>query len=372
MSNYVTAIGLDVHARSIKACALNPMTGEVTRARFGYDPASVAEWVLGFESPKAVYESGPTGFHLCRALRALGPDCAVGAVSKMHRPAADRGRKNDRRDAEWLARLLACRNVVEVWVPDDLTEAARDLSRALEDARDDLQRARQRMSKFLLRHGLVFDETTPGGRRRGNWTEAYWRWARSIEFGEADDAAAYGHYMDAVERCAEAKRELERKVEEAAARPGWAPVVDALCLVKGVDVATAFLLAAEAGDFSRFPTAPSFASWCGLPPGALERRDGVARRDHPRGELPRAARAGRGALARPDVDEAPQEAEAGPRGRAGRVEARREVQPPPAGQARRHVPGGQETVRGELRDGPRDGLLGLGDSAHGPVAPAVR
>ncbi len=266
MFDYVTAIGLDVHARSISACAFDPMTGEVTRARFGYDPASVAEWVLGFESPKAVYESGPTGFHLCRALRALGPDCAAGAVSKMHRPAADRGRKNDRRDAEWLARLLACRNVVEAWVPDDRTEAARDLSRALEDARDDLQRARQRMSKFLLRHGLVFDETTPAGRRRSNWTEAYWRWARSIEFGEADDAAAYEHYMDAVERCAEAKRELERKVEEAAARPGWAPVVDALCLVKGIDVASAFLLAAEAGDFSRFPTAPSFASWCGLAP----------------------------------------------------------------------------------------------------------
>ena len=67
MSNYVTAIGLDVHARSISACAFDPMTGEVARARFGYDPASVAEWVLGFESPKAVYESGPTGFHLCRA-----------------------------------------------------------------------------------------------------------------------------------------------------------------------------------------------------------------------------------------------------------------------------------------------------------------
>jgi len=58
MSNYVTAIGLDVHARSISACAFDPMTGEVSRARFGYDPASVAEWALGFESPKAVYESG--------------------------------------------------------------------------------------------------------------------------------------------------------------------------------------------------------------------------------------------------------------------------------------------------------------------------
>ncbi len=79
MFDYVTAIGLDVHARSISACAFDPMTGEVTRARFGYDPASVAEWVLGFESPEAVYESGPTGFHLCRALRALGVAGAVGA-----------------------------------------------------------------------------------------------------------------------------------------------------------------------------------------------------------------------------------------------------------------------------------------------------
>ena len=282
MSNYVTAIGLDVHARSISACAFDPMTGEVSRARFGYDPASVAEWALGFESPKAVYESGPTGFHLCRALGALGVDCAVGAVSKMHRPAADRGRKNDRRDAEWLARLLACRNVVEVWVPDERTEAARDLSRALEDARDDLQRARQRMSKFLLRHGLVFDETTPTGRRRSNWTEAYWRWARSIEFDEADDAAAYEHHTDAVDRCGEAKRELERRVVEAASRPEWAPTVDALRPVKGVDVAAAFLLAAEAGDFSRFPSAPSFAAWCGLAPserssGETESRGGIAR-----------------------------------------------------------------------------------------------
>ena len=282
MFDYVTAIGLDVHARSISACAFDPMTGEVTRARFGYDPAPVAEWALGFESPKAVYESGPTGFHLCRALRALGVDCAVGAVSKMHRPAADRGRKNDRRDAEWLARLLACRNVVEVRVPDDLTEAARDLSRALEDAREDLHRAKQRMSKFLLRHGLVFDETTPGGRRRSNWTEACWRWARSIEFGEADDAAACERCTDAADRCAEAKRGLERKVEEAASRPEWAPVVDALCLVKGIDVATAFLLAAEAGDFSRFPSAPSFAAWCGLAPserssGETESRGGITR-----------------------------------------------------------------------------------------------
>ena len=69
---------------------------------------------------------------------------------------------------------------------------------------------------------------------------------------------------------------------EAASRPEWAPTVDALCLVKDVDVATAFLLAAEAGDFSRFPSAPSFAAWCGLAPserssGETESRGGITR-----------------------------------------------------------------------------------------------
>ena len=101
--------------------------------------------------------------------------------------------------------------------------------------------------------------------------------------------------------------------------------------------------------------------------GALERRDGVARRDHACRQRPRPPRAGRGVLARPDVDEAPQEAEARARGRAGRVEARREVQPPPAGEARGDVRGGQEALRCELRDGAGDGLLGVGDSGDGLV-----
>ena len=266
MKQYATSIGLDVHARSIFACAFDPMTGEVTRASFGYDPAAVAEWALSFDAPRAVYESGVTGFHLCRALRALGLDCVVGAVSRMQKPSAERRRKTDRRDAEFLARLLATRNVVEVDVPDEECEAARDLSRALEDAREDLQRARQRLLKFLLRHGLVFDERTPAGARRGNWTRAWWAWCRSVSFAEPDAQAAFEHYKDEVRRLEDAKRSLARAVAESAGRPRWKPRVDALRCLKGIDVATAHALVVEAGDFSRFRGAPAFAAWCGLVP----------------------------------------------------------------------------------------------------------
>lgn len=109
---HVTSIGLDVHARSVAAAAFNPFTGEVVHRDFGTDAAEIAEWALGFEEPRACYESGPTGFHMARELRALGLDCAVAAVSKMQGPAADARRKNDRRDAEFIARMLATHNIV--------------------------------------------------------------------------------------------------------------------------------------------------------------------------------------------------------------------------------------------------------------------
>lgn len=137
MLDTTTFVGLDVHARSIKAVSLDVMTGEVRCATFGYDAGAVAEWVRSVD-PKArcVYESGVTGFDLQKRLSGLGVDCVVGAVSKMIKPSADRRRKNDRNDAEFLARMLSVGNVVEVWVPDDECEAARDLTRALEDAKD--------------------------------------------------------------------------------------------------------------------------------------------------------------------------------------------------------------------------------------------
>ena len=280
--SHVTSIGLDVHARSVSACAFDPFTGEVTQRAFGTDAGEIAEWIKGFEGPKAVYESGPTGFALCNGLRALGVDCVVGAVSKMQRPAADRRRKNDRRDAAFLARLLATHNVVEVWVPPAEVEAARDLSRSLDDAREDLQRARQRLSKFLLRRGHVFDEVDALGRRRGAWTVAFWRWVRGLRPAEPAAAAAFDHYVACV-RCAESdKRALERRVAEVAATERWRPAVEALSCIKGVDTVTAFCLAAEAGVFSRFRSAGAYASWLGLTPsehssGETEARGGITK-----------------------------------------------------------------------------------------------
>lgn len=339
MLDTTTFVGLDVHARSIKAVSLDVMTGEVRAATFGYDAGAVAEWVRSVDpGARCVYESGVTGFDLQKRLSGLGVNCVVGAVSKMIKPSADRRRKNDRNDAEFLARMLSVGNVVEVWVPDDECEAARDLTRALEDARDDLSRSKQRLSKFLLRHGLVFDERTPTGRRKGNWTRAHWSWIESIRFAERADEEVLAYYVDAVRRAAEEKARLEGLVEGEARKPRWRRRVDSLRCLKGVDTASAADLVFEAGEFSRFRNARSFAAWVGLTPSEHSSGDVLGAAEGPR----------QGPGPGPGCPEAC---------RQGRAEAGREA----GGAARARGPRQQ----GERGHGARARLLGTGGRPHG-------
>ena len=78
---------------------------------------------------KCCYEAGPTGFGMQRMLTAEGIDCVVVAPSLVPSRAGDRV-KTDRRDAVRLARFLRSGDLTEVHVPDEATEAMRDLERA--------------------------------------------------------------------------------------------------------------------------------------------------------------------------------------------------------------------------------------------------
>jgi transposase len=177
-----TSVGLDVHARSVSAAAIDGVTGEVFRQRLVPDQRVVLDWVHGLPGPAAAaHEAGPTGFGLARAFAAAGIRCEVAAPSKILRPSGDRV-KTDARDALLLARLLRLDELVPVRVPTVAQEAARDLVRAREDARGDLMRVRHRISKLLLRHGHVYF----GGRA---WTGQHEQWLRGIRFPGANGRA---------------------------------------------------------------------------------------------------------------------------------------------------------------------------------------
>lgn len=268
---YRTSIGLDVHARSVAAAAFIPETGEVVQKSFPYDPWAVAEWAKSMPQPaKCAYESGPTGFDLQRRLAEAGVECCVGAVSKMLRPSGDRV-KTDKRDAVFLARMLAVGNIVEVAVPAEATEAARDLARAREDCRHDLVRARHLLSKFLLRKGIAYDSG------KSAWTKAHRAWLASLEFADPCERLVFDEYLEGVGALERRRARLDAAIARRAAGPDLAPVVSALRCLRGISTVTAFSIAVEIGDFSRFPDARSFMSYVGLVPSESSSGETVSR-----------------------------------------------------------------------------------------------
>ena len=86
--------------------------------------------------------------------------------------------KTDARDALHLARLLHLSEITAVTVPTVEQEAARGLVRAREDVRGDLMSARHRLSKLLLRQGIVYS----GGKA---WTGVHDTWLRQQRFALA-------------------------------------------------------------------------------------------------------------------------------------------------------------------------------------------
>lgn len=253
-----TSVGLDVHARSVAAAAIDGVTGELVQARLTPSHDHIRSWLTGVPGPVAVaYEAGPTGFGLYRALSRAGIRCVVAAPSKLQRPSGDRV-KTDARDAVHLARLLRLDEITPVAVPTVEQEAARDLVRAREDCRGDLMRARHRLSKLLLRHGIVYS----GGQA---WTGAHDAWLRRQKFTSPAVRMAFESGYDAVLTVKARRDRLDNTIAVMAAGSEFTGCVRRLGCLRGVSTLTGFALAVEIGDWHRF-TGRSIGSFVGLVP----------------------------------------------------------------------------------------------------------
>ena len=253
-----TFVGLDVHAWSVTGHGLDAVTGDVWQRKLTPDPADVWRWVQTLPQPVAVtYEASPTGFGLARFLRDRGVACPVAAPSKLQRPWGDRV-KTDARDAELLARLLRLDEIVEVVVPTVAQEAARDLVRAREDVRGDLMRARHRLSKLLLRQGIVYT----GGRP---WTGIHDIWLRGQRFDQSARQLAFDAAYETMLLTVQRRDQLDAAITAMAEDSDSTILVRRLGCLRGISTLTGFGLAVEIGDWHRF-TGSTIGAFLGLVP----------------------------------------------------------------------------------------------------------
>ena len=287
-----TSVGLDVHARSVVAAAIDGVTGELIKSRLTPSHEHIRSWLQDLPAPVAVaYEAGPTGFGLARSLAAAGIRCEVVAPSKLQRPSGDRV-KTDAKDAVHLARLLRLDEFVPVSVPSVDQENARDLVRAREDARGDLMRSRHRLSKLLLRQGIVYSEGQA-------WTGAHDAWLRRQHFDSRALQMTFESDYDAVLTVKARRDRLDVAITEMAHDSEFTPLVRRLGCLRGVSDLTALALAVEIGDWHRF-TGNTIGSFVGLVPS--EHSSGQSRVQGSitkTGNYPRPPVAGRSRLAPP-------------------------------------------------------------------------
>jgi transposase len=162
--------------------------------------------------------------------------------------------------------------------PTVADEAVRDLARARDDAREDLQRCRHRLGKLLLRRGLHFS-----GR---NWTRAHRQWIDGLAWAHAAERAVVDDYRLAIDQTETRLQELDARLAEVAETEPYREHVGWLRCFRGIDTLTAMLMLAELHDVRRFASAPALMAYLGLVPGEHSSGD-----QHRRGRITRTGNA---------------------------------------------------------------------------------
>ena len=128
-------------------------------------------------------------------------------------------------------------------------------------------RARNRTSKLLLRHGIVYC----GGNA---WTNLHLAWLARQRLEQPSSQSALEESVDQVFNIVARRDRLDARIAELAADSAWTPVVHRLGCLRGISTLTGFALAVEIGDWSRFD-GNSIGAYVGLIPS--EHSSGTSR-----------------------------------------------------------------------------------------------
>jgi transposase len=258
-----TYVGIDAHKKDLFIAMLTgtqvaPVTWTVPN-----EPNAVRRLVrkLEREAPgpvHACYEAGPCGYALQRRMTTPRVSCQVIAPALVPRKPGERVKTN-RRDAQKLAQLLRAGLLTDVRPPTPAEEAVRDLCRARDDAREDLQRCRHRLGKLLLRRGLHY--------RGRNWTRAHRQWMATLAWTQGAERVVVEDYLLAIDQVEARLTELDVRLTAIAQAEPYREPVGWLRCFRGIDTLTAIVILAELHDFRRFQAPRALMAYLGLVPG---------------------------------------------------------------------------------------------------------
>jgi transposase len=295
--------GLDVHKKTVVACALTPERREIrTFSTMTLGLLELSEWLQELGCRVVAMESTGVYWKPVYNLLESSELDEVMVVNAQHIKAVP-GRKTDVRDAEWVAELLRHGLLRPSFIPDRPQRELRELLRYRRSLVQERSREANRIQKVLeganLKLGVVASDVL--GRSGRDMLRAI---SQGTEDPQVLAALARGSLKKKTEQLQQALRglagphqrfllqeqlshieDLEARINrvsteiEARLAP-FEPQLERLQTIPGVGRRVAEDLVAEIGtDMSRFPTHRHLASWAKLCPGN-RRTAGKPRGEH--------------------------------------------------------------------------------------------
>jgi transposase len=249
-------VGLDIHVKHISLCILNE-TGQVVRRG---KVATVHEMMN-------ILEQLPDRFEVC-----YEASCGYGHYHDHLRPLAARvvvahpgqlrliyrsKNKNDRKDAERLAKLLYIGEVPAVHVPTPEVRTWRELINCRSQVVAKRTRAKNALRALLRGAGQIAPS------RSKLWSKAGIAWLRRLELPTFSQQLRRDLLIEEIETLTRQMRRIERQLNRQAQQ---SPAVVQLQSIPGVGVRTAEAVAAFVDDPHRFPNSKAVGRYFGLVP----------------------------------------------------------------------------------------------------------
>jgi transposase len=294
---YRRCCGIDVHKKSLSVCVLPPegQQGEVKREQFRTflrDLKRLRAWLLRCRVTDVAMES--TGQYWRPVWNVLEGHIANLVLLNPAHVKGLAGRKTDRRDAEWLARLHEREHLRGSFIPQMELREMRELTRTRVHLLEDCNRTKNRIARLCEAGNIKISSVasdlfgTSGrrmlaalieGRHGPGWIADY---ACTRLRGKRDQLAMAlegtltAHHKGLLKRLtgqlnaqetevADLTREIESRVAV------WAEVIGRLVEIPGIERVSAWTILAEIGtDMNVFPDAQHLASWAAVCPGNRE------------------------------------------------------------------------------------------------------
>ena len=249
-------VGLDIHTKHISICVLSE-TGQVThRSR-----------VRSIEEMLQILKGLPDRFEVC-----YEASCGYGHIHDLLRPLAARvlvahpgqlrlifrsKNKNDRNDAERLAKLLYLGETPTVHVPSLEVRTWRELINCRSQVIAKRTRAKNTVRALLRSAGVV------PPKQPGLWTKKGLAWLRQLALPTTSQQLRRDLLLEEIETLIRQVRRIEQQLNHQARRTS---AVARLRSIPGVGIRTAEAVAAFIDDPQRFRNAKAVGCYFGLVP----------------------------------------------------------------------------------------------------------